>query len=347
MIMLKIAIDSGHGLNTQGKEVPAYIGMGKIKEWELNDKITAKVISMLTQYENVKVLRLDDNTGKKDIPLGERTLKANNFKADIMISNHHNAGIGGKNGGGLVVYRYPKSTKFTKDMQKLLYNCLIAETGLKGNRTSPLAESNLHMVRETNMPAVLIEHGFMDSPSDMKEIIKEDFSTKSARGIIKFLEKQYGIKKKQIETPKQILYRVQTGAFKNLAYAINLRDSLICNGYNTYMVQNNGLYKVQVGAFAKKENADRLANELENKGYDTYITTQEGKAVNIDVEPKILQVGSQVKVRQGAKTYEGKDLAYFVYNETYDVIQISGNRVVIGKGKTVTAAVNKSDLILI
>ena len=29
--MLKIAIDAGHGLNTAGKEVPAYMGYGKIK----------------------------------------------------------------------------------------------------------------------------------------------------------------------------------------------------------------------------------------------------------------------------------------------------------------------------
>lgn len=151
--------------------------------------------------------------------------------------------------------------------------------------------------------------------------------------------------------PKEIsndtLYRVQTGAFRNLAYAITLRDSLICNGFTTYMVQNNGLYKVQVGAFTKKENADRLAETLEEKGYDTYITTQEGTPVKVDVEPKILKVGAIVRVRNGAKTYEGKDLANFVYDGKYDVIQISGNRVVIGKGKTVTAAVNKSDLILI
>lgn len=263
--MLRIAIDSGHGLHTSGKEVPSYIGYGKIKEWTLNDKITTKVIDMLKEYENVQTLRLDDPTGKRDIPLKERSKRANDWNADICISNHHNAGIGGRSGGGLVIYRYPNSTKFTKNMQRLLYDCLIAETSLKGNRTSPLAESNLHMVRATKMPAVLIEHGFMDSHSDMKEVIKEDFSTKSARGIVKFLEKQYGIKKKEVkqEKPKTInLYRVrkswdnpksQIGAFSNLQNAINMATRYAEQGYKVFNEQGEQVYP-------KTQNEPKKAN---------------------------------------------------------------------------------------
>ena len=56
--------------------------------------------------------------------------------ADILISNHHNAGIGGKTGGGLVVIRKAGSALFTREMQKLLYDCILAETGLKGTDTS-------------------------------------------------------------------------------------------------------------------------------------------------------------------------------------------------------------------
>ena len=48
-----------------------------------------------------------------------------------------------------------------------------------------------------------------------------------------------------------------------------------------------------------------------------------------------------------AKTYDGKGLADFVYKTVYDVIQINGNRVVIGKGKAVTAAIKAQDLILL
>lgn len=60
-----------------------------------------------------------------------------------------------------------------------------------------------------------------------------------------------------------------------------------------------------------------------------------------------LEVGkSKVRVRQGAKTYDGDTLAAHVYNTVYDVLEISGDRVVIGLGKTVTAAVKLVDLTL-
>ena len=58
-----------------------------------------------------------------------------------------------------------------------------------------------------------------------------------------------------------------------------------------------------------------------------------------------IQVGDRVKVKSGAKTYEGKSLASFVYQNTYDVQQLSGDRAVIGQKGVVTAAVNVKDLI--
>lgn len=58
-----------------------------------------------------------------------------------------------------------------------------------------------------------------------------------------------------------------------------------------------------------------------------------------------LTVGSNVKVKEGAKAYDGTSLAPFVYTTQYQVIQIKGDRVVIGIGNSVTAAVNKKDLI--
>jgi len=82
----------------------------------------------------------------------------------------------------------------------LLYDCILAETGLKGNRYEPLAEyKNLILLNTAKVPTVLIEHGFMDSPEDMKVIMQDDFAEKSARGIIRFLEKQYKISKKEAD----------------------------------------------------------------------------------------------------------------------------------------------------
>ena len=57
--------------------------------------------------------------------------------------------------------------------------------------------------------------------------------------------------------------------------------------------------------------------------------------------------GSTVKVKAGAKTYTGGGLASFVYSNTYTVLELNGDRAVIGQGKAVTAAVNIKDLTLV
>ena len=57
--------------------------------------------------------------------------------------------------------------------------------------------------------------------------------------------------------------------------------------------------------------------------------------------PAVLKKGDRVKVLN-AVTYDGKP--FRTYYDTYDVIQVSGARVVIGVGATVTAAVNAANL---
>lgn len=54
--------------------------------------------------------------------------------------------------------------------------------------------------------------------------------------------------------------------------------------------------------------------------------------------------GDKVRVKSGAKTYTGGSLASFVYTTLYTVIQVNGDRVVIGLNGVVTAAINASDL---
>lgn len=56
--------------------------------------------------------------------------------------------------------------------------------------------------------------------------------------------------------------------------------------------------------------------------------------------------GDKVTVKSGARTYGGGSLAKYVYNNTYTVIQVQQDRVVIGINGVVTAAMRAEDLIL-
>jgi len=69
----------------------------------------------------------------------------------------------------------------------------------------------------------------------------------------------------------------------------------------------------------------------------------EGYNQEIRVDNSI-KVGDKVRVKNGAKSYEGKSLASFVYKEVYDVIQLKDKRAVIGKGGAITTAIHVDNL---
>ena len=247
--MFKIALDAGHGMYTQGKRCLKAIDPNETREWWLNNRICKKIQEKLSNYEGYSLLRVDDPTGKNDVPLITRTNNANKWGADIYLSVHHNAvdpksytlvnGIKCLNGGGIVAIIYTKTSQKTKDYQKLIYDELIKETGLKGNRSTPLATANLHVCRETNMPAVLVECGFMDSISDTKIILTEEFADECAKALVNSLVKIGNLTKKKVETPKE--------------------DT------------SGKIYRVQVGAYSVKANAEAMAKKLKADGYDAVI----------------------------------------------------------------------------
>lgn len=146
-----------------------------------------------------------------------------------------------------------------------------------------------------------------------------------------------------------VLYHVQTGAFKNKVYADAQLKKVSEAGFDTYMVQIDGFYKIQTGAFSKKENADAMVEKVQAAGFNAFITTKGGQAVSTDapVVKKEIKVGSTVRLNKGAKTYTGGNLASFVYNRDHKVKEINVDRVVITYNNIVVAAVKKSDLTLV
>lgn len=88
--------------------------------------------------------------------------------------------------------------------------------------------------------------------------------------------------------PEKVLYRVQTGAFRNKAGAEALLQQVKAKGFDTYMVKVNGLYKVQVGAFAQKSNAIAMAAKLKAAGFSTYVVSGGRKSVE-EIAHEVLQ----------------------------------------------------------
>lgn len=172
--MVKIALDAGHGLYTPGKRTP-----DDEREWSFNNKVLLACVAELNKYHNVSILRLDDHTGQRDVPLSERTNKANRWGADVLVSIHHNANTSKWGSwGGVETFVYRTNNGKAHQLANIINPKIVKAMGL---RNRGVKSANLHMVRETRMPAILTEGGFMDSTTDIRAL--RDSNKLKAQGI--------------------------------------------------------------------------------------------------------------------------------------------------------------------
>ena len=132
---------------------------------------------------------------------------------------------------------------------------------------------------------------------------------------------------------------------KVTADVLNIREKAGTDSKITGQIKDKGTYTIVAESNGK--GATKWGKLKSGAGWISLDFVQRitsGKVETITTSSEIKK-GDKVKVKQGAKTYTGGSLASFVYSTTYDVIEVNGDRVVIGKGKTVTAAIHKNNSI--
>ena len=181
---MKIGIDAGHGINTAGKRTP-----DGIHEWSLNDKVRDYMIEILREYSCEIICSDDYDDGQTDIGLTARKNTMINNKVDVYVSIHHNAlsGVWGDH-TGVEVYVDRNYTEQDRRLAELVNNRLSQYTGLK-NRG--IKEANFTVINQNQIPAELVEGGFMDSNIDHKVITSEEgqraYAKAVAEALIEFL----------------------------------------------------------------------------------------------------------------------------------------------------------------
>lgn len=191
--MKRLILCAGHYLGTEGRRCLKKYDPEETQEWVLNRRVADRVQELLAGYD-LEILRADDVTGKEYRSVNSRVKHGNEWGADFWLGIHHNAGINGGKGGGISVYVYTEADAESVDWQEKLYERLIRYSPeLRGNRASPLARANLAECRDTNMPAVLLELGFMDSSTDIPLIITDEHADKCARAIADVIIEKMGL----------------------------------------------------------------------------------------------------------------------------------------------------------
>lgn len=197
-----LALDAGHGKDTAGKRCRKAIDPNETREWFLNDRVSRYIAQRAAQYEGFRTIRVDDPTGKVDVSHAERCRRANEAGADVYLSNHHNAGIDDGDdrvdddaGGGLVAYCMRGGVE-ARAIRDNLYNALIGAGALRGNRSAPCQEKNYNVLVWSDMPAVLIEYGFMDSVTDVPVILTEEYAKLCGYAAADWFAKYWSLKRK-------------------------------------------------------------------------------------------------------------------------------------------------------
>ncbi len=128
---------------------------------------------------------------------------------------------------------------------------------------------NLVVLRDTALPAVLVEVGFIDNEKD-NDFFDENMSRTAdaiADGIVQTfaeLEKQTAGE----EMPG--FYMVQTDLSGKSQRGEEV-EHLKSQGFPAFMTFKDGLYYVRAGAFRNMENAVRQEQELRKLGYPTLL----------------------------------------------------------------------------
>ena len=194
-----IYIDPGHG----GKDPGAYYGGVQEKNLALSvaNKLKANLIKL--GYQVLMTRTADDDVDFKT----ERSKMANQSNADLFISIHFNAtGLAPSDVTGIETYWYQYDPEYQPKINAVMHNdptrlteseilanqvqaSLISGTGAvnRGVRRETFA-----VLRETAIPAILVELGFMDNPSDLQKIKEDSYQTKLANALAQGIDNWYG-----------------------------------------------------------------------------------------------------------------------------------------------------------
>ncbi|WP_053368209.1 N-acetylmuramoyl-L-alanine amidase [Bacillus sp. FJAT-27245] len=258
---MKFMLDAGHGYSTAGKRSPS--GM---REYEFNRAVAAYAKKELETYQDVSVYLA--HSDDRDVPLQERTDKANQLQVDAYVAIHANAYEDTWNSAnGVDTFVYVKKPKDAYELALKVQQHLVEKTG---RRDRGVKTANFHVLRETDMAAILTECGFMTNREEEALLRSDSYRQICGMAIADGIAEQFGLKKKQpVPAPRDgILYRVQAGVFRDRTNADDLVSKLSLKGYQAFAAKDkDGLYKVQAGAFSKKENAEALVKRLMADGF--------------------------------------------------------------------------------
>jgi len=167
-----IVIDPGHGGND-----PGAIGINNLQEADVNLAIALETVRILGSLKLRIVLTRNDD---RSVSLEERVAIAEQVKATAFVSIHANsAGLNRPTINGTETYHFPGSEQgeelATNIQNNIVQSLQVVNRGVK--------TANFFVLRNTSMPAVLVETGFITGTQDASRLVNSTFQSQMARAI--------------------------------------------------------------------------------------------------------------------------------------------------------------------
>lgn len=253
-----VVVDDGHGMSTAGKRTPIFPSGSGLKSETGNFMHENEFNRAVTKYLKTELTRLgfkvvDVAPTDADTSITQRCKSANNAKADLYISVHANAATskwGTANGIEVL------SSAKNKDLANVFLKHLVA--GTKQRNRGWKDGAWLGIVKGTNMPAILIEAGFMDNLTEAKLLLQDSYRRECAVELAKATCEVFGITYKAstttaktstaASTKKEQPYPYDTkkgiGTIKILVDALNVRNKASFDGTVIDTLEKGGVFYV-------------------------------------------------------------------------------------------------------
>ena len=177
-----VVLDPGHG----GLD-PGAIGIGGIRETDVVLEVS-RIVEKLLAEKGVRV-KLTRNK-EVDLDLPPRVSIANNTDANVFVSIHANASRGKRrdiNGLETFYYRGWRGRLLAKRIQKHILRVS------PGSPDRGIKQGRYYVIKNTKMPAVLVEIGFLTGRLDARRLEKRTHRKRIAyaiaKGILEYLSK--------------------------------------------------------------------------------------------------------------------------------------------------------------
>lgn len=166
-----VVIDPGHG----GRDEGATSASGQEEKYfTLN--LAEKVQNLLEQVSEIKVYMTRETDIFLSAEQGTRQAFANDLDADLYISIHGNTFSDPSVSGTESYYYHEDSKAFAETMHEYV-------TSATGFEDRGLRQEPYFVVKDTNMPAVLLEIGYLTNPANEQKMLSDDFQLKIAKAI--------------------------------------------------------------------------------------------------------------------------------------------------------------------